>query len=61
MSKIKVTLVRSTINRKEKHKRTVRALGLRKMHHSAVHEATPQILGMVKSVEFLLKVEEAEQ
>ena len=61
MSKVKVTLVRSTINRKEKHKRTVRALGLRKMHHSVVHEATPQILGMVKSVEYLLKVEEAEQ
>ena len=58
MSKIKVKLIRSTINRIEPHKRTVRALGLRKMQQSVTHEATPQIRGMVKQVGYLLEVEE---
>lgn len=58
MSKIKVTWVRSTINRKETHKRTIRALGLKKLNHSVVHEATPQILGMVDQVDYLVRVEE---
>ena len=61
MSKIKITQTRSTINRIEKHKRTIRALGLKKMHQTVVHEATPQILGMVKSVEYLLDVEEVKE
>ena len=58
MSKIKITLVRSKINRLEKHKRTVTALGLKRLRHSVVQEATPQIRGMVKSIEFMLEVEE---
>ena len=58
--KIKITLVRSKINRLEKHKRTVRALGLRRIRHSVVQEATPQILGMVNSIGYMLKVEDAE-
>ncbi len=58
MSKIKITLVRSTINRLEGHKRTVRGLGLKRPHQSVVHEATPQILGMVKKIDYMLKVEE---
>jgi len=61
VGKIKITWVRSTINRKETHKRTIRALGLRKLNHSVVHEATPQILGMVRQVEHLVRVEEVEQ
>ena len=60
MSKIKVTWVRSTINRTKKHKQTVRALGLHRLHESVVHEATPQILGMVVQVKYLLRVEEVE-
>ncbi|MCX8038539.1 MAG: 50S ribosomal protein L30 [Candidatus Sumerlaeia bacterium] len=58
MSKIKVTWVRSTINRKARHKRTIRALGLHRLHESVVHEATPQVLGMIKQVGYLVEVEE---
>lgn len=59
MSKIKITLVKSTINRPKDQKGTVEALGIRKMQHSVEKEATPQILGMVKKVAHLVKVEEA--
>lgn len=58
MSKIKVTWVRSTINRTERHKRTIRALGLRRLNHSVVHEATPQVMGMIRQVGYLVRVEE---
>ena len=60
MGKVKITLVRSTINRIERHKRTVRALGLKKMHRPIVHEETPQIRGMINQVKYLLKEEAAE-
>ena len=58
MSKIKITQVKSGIDRMESQKRTLIALGLRKMHYSVEVEATPQILGMVKAVHHLVKVEE---
>ncbi|MBK7440581.1 MAG: 50S ribosomal protein L30 [Bacteroidetes bacterium] len=57
MSKIKVTLVKSTTDRPKRQKATMIALGLRKMHHSVEVEATPQIIGMVKAVQHLVKVE----
>ena len=57
MQKIKLTQVKSVIDRSALNKRTMIALGLRKMNQSVEHNATPQILGMVKSVEHLLKVE----
>jgi large subunit ribosomal protein L30 len=57
MSKIKLTQVRSIIDRPKKQKETMKALGLRKMHQSVEKEATPQILGMVAKVSHLLKVE----
>lgn len=57
--KIKITLVRSPIGATERHKRTVRALGLRKMHQSVTAEDSPALRGMVNSVTHLLKVEEA--
>ena len=47
MKKIKITQVRSGIGRPLRQKRTLEALGLRKMHHTVENEATPQILGMV--------------
>lgn len=59
MKKIKITQVKSVIDRPKKQKDTITALGLRKMHQSVEHDATPTILGMVKKVEHLLKVEEA--
>lgn len=58
MSKIKITLVRSTINRTKKQKDTIAALGLKKMHQTVEVEGTPQIIGMVNKVNHLLKVEE---
>lgn len=58
MSKIKIRQIRSGIGRHKKQKRTLQALGLRKMHQVVEHEATPQILGMVKKIEHLLEVEE---
>lgn len=58
MSKIRVTQIRSKIGRPERQKRTLTALGLKKMNQSVEHEATPQILGMVNAVKHLVKVEE---
>lgn len=60
MKKIKITLVKSVIDRPETAKRTVAALGLKKMNASVEVEATPQILGMVRRAAHLLKVEEVE-
>ena len=57
MSKIRITQIRSKNGKPERQKRTLEALGIRKMHHSAEHEATPQILGMVVKVRHLVKVE----
>ncbi len=59
MAKIKITQVKSTIDRTRRQKETVKALGLTKVHQTVVHEATPQILGMVRKVNHLVKVEEA--
>ncbi|MES2429547.1 MAG: 50S ribosomal protein L30 [Bacteroidota bacterium] len=58
MSKIKVTQIKSVIDRPERQKRTMVALGLRKLNASVEVEATPQILGMVTKVNHLIKVEE---
>ena len=58
MSKIKITQVKSCIDRMERQKRTLKALGLRRMLYSVEVEATPQILGMVRAVHHLVKVEE---
>jgi large subunit ribosomal protein L30 len=58
MKKIKVTQIKSGIDRSERQKLTLQALGLTKMNASKEVEATPQILGMVKKVSHLIKVEE---
>lgn len=58
MAKIRVKQVRSKIRRPQNQKRTLEALGLRKMNQVVEHEATPQILGMVKTVQHLVSVEE---
>jgi large subunit ribosomal protein L30 len=57
MAKIKITQVKSQIKRPKNQKLTLVALGLKKMNQTVEHEATPQILGMVKKVEHLLTVE----
>lgn len=55
---IKVTQVRSIIGRPEKHRRTMRSLGLTKMNKTVVHQDTPAIRGMIQQVIHLVKVEE---
>ena len=58
MSKIKVTKVKSAINRTQRQKRTLLALGLKKIGQTIEHEATHNILGMVAKVNHLVSVEE---
>jgi len=58
MKRIKITQVRSAIDRPLRQKRSLEALGLKKMHQTVEHNATPQILGIVDSVKHLIKVEE---
>lgn len=58
MKKIKITLVKSPIDRPERQKLTLKALGLGKLNSTREVEATPQILGMVTKVNHLVKVEE---
>jgi large subunit ribosomal protein L30 len=58
MKKIKITQVKSGIDRSERQKLTLKALGLNKLNASKEVEATPQILGMVRKVDHLVKVEE---
>ena len=58
MKKVKITQVRSGIWRPERQKRTLQALGLRRIRHSVEHEATPQILGMLEKVRHLVTFEE---
>ena len=58
MGKIVITQVRSAIGRPKNQKLTIQALGIKRMNQPIEKEATPQILGMVKKVEHLVKVEE---
>jgi len=57
MAKIKITQIKSGIDRSERQKLTLQALGLNKLNATKEVEATPQILGMVKKVNHLVKVE----
>jgi len=59
--KLKITQIRSTIGRNERQKRTIRALGIRRMHQTVIHNDTPQIRGMIQKVKHLIKVEEIEE
>lgn len=58
MKKIRVKQVRSKIRRPQNQKRTLEALGLRKMDQVVEHDATPTIIGMVNKVKHLISVEE---
>ena len=57
MAKIKITQIKSVIDRSERQKRTVAALGLKKINQSVEVEATPAIVGMVRKVNHLVAVE----
>jgi large subunit ribosomal protein L30 len=58
--KIKITQVKSAIGRLENQKATIRALGIRKLNHSVVHDDNAVIRGMVNTVKHLVKVEDAQ-
>jgi large subunit ribosomal protein L30 len=57
MAKIKITQIKSVIDKSERQKRTVEALGLKRINHSVEVEATAAIIGMVKKVNHLVAVE----
>ncbi len=57
MAKIKITQIKSVIDRSERQKKTIEALGLRKINHSVEVKATPAIIGMVRKVNHLVAVE----
>lgn len=58
MGKVIITQVRSAINRTKRQKDTITALGIKKLNKPVEHEATPQIMGMIRKVSHLVKVEE---
>lgn len=58
MAKLRVTQVKSTIDRQEPQKRTIKALGLGKINRTVEHNDTPQIRGMIRAVSHLVTWEE---
>ena len=58
MAKIKIKQIRSKIDRPERQKRTLKALGLKKINQVVEHESTPQIMGMINAIKHLIEVEE---
>jgi large subunit ribosomal protein L30 len=57
MARIRITQVKSKNGKPERQKRTLEALGIRKLNHSVEHEATPQILGMIQKISHLVRIE----
>ncbi len=57
MAQIKITQIKSIIDRSERQKRTMQALGLTKMNKSVIVEANPAIIGMVRKVNHLIAIE----
>ncbi len=60
MSKLKITLKRSTIGRVEKHRRAINTLGLKKIGSTVVREDNPAIRGIVNKIGYMIDVEEVE-
>lgn len=58
MAKIRITQFKSAIGASKTQKRTLEALGLRKLNQTVEHNATPQILGMANKLRHLVRVEE---
>ncbi|WP_010167335.1 50S ribosomal protein L30 [Candidatus Epulonipiscium viviparus] len=61
MAKIKITLIKSTIGAIPKHKKTVEALGLRKLNSFNIHQDNAAVRGMARQVSHLVKVEEVNE
>ena len=58
--KIKITQIKSVIGQKERIKRTINALGLKRLHHSVIHNDVQEIRGMVNAVRHLIKIEKVD-
>jgi large subunit ribosomal protein L30 len=58
MSQIKVTQKRSVNGKRDDHRRTIRALGLKRINHSVIHEDNPVIRGMIAKVDYMVDVED---
>jgi large subunit ribosomal protein L30 len=59
MAQLEITQVKSEIGSPQDHRGTLRALGLKRMHHTVVHEDTPVVRGMIRKVAYLLEVRPA--
>ena len=59
MPKLRITQVRSQIGQSERHRGTLRALGLGKIGRSAEHAESPQLAGMIRKVRHLVRIEES--
>lgn len=57
MARIRITQVKSRIGQPERQKRILDALGLKKMHQTVEHDDSPQIMGMVRKLEHLVRME----
>ena len=58
MAKVKITQVKSVIDRPKRQKDTIKALGLKRVNHTVVQEGTPQIMGIIRKVSHLVTVQE---
>lgn len=58
--KVRITQTRSGIGRQESHRRTIRALGIKRHQQSVVHELTPAIEGMINKISYMVEVEEVD-
>lgn len=58
MAKIKITLVKSSIGSTKRQKLILESLGLKKLHQTVEHEASPSVMGMVVKMKHLVQVEE---
>lgn len=60
MAELKITQIRSLIGRPPKHRRIMRALGLRRIRHTVVHPDRPEVRGMINKIPHLIEVEEVD-
>ena len=61
MAKLKITLMKSTIGAVPKHRATVKAMGLRKLHHFVILPDNAATRGQIQQIRHLVKVEEVEE
>ncbi len=61
LRKVKITQIRSGIGRQQVHRRTLRALGIKRHQQSVVQEVTPAIEGMIRKVSFMVEVTDVEE